>query len=64
MLAEVVTADTIGLDGVIVRTSRLEEEVLDYIRRDRLDRPALCLPHCDRDRLLTLLRGAGQTHVL
>jgi S-adenosylmethionine-dependent methyltransferase len=61
---EVINTDTVDLDGVRVRASWLEEEVLAYIRRGRFDRAALCLPHCDRDRLLMLLRGAGSLHVL
>jgi sugar phosphate isomerase/epimerase len=46
------TETTVDLDGVPVRVSWLEEEVLAYIRRKRLDRAAQCLPHCDPDRLL------------
>jgi len=61
---EVTRTDAIDVDGVPVRASWLEEEALAYIRRGRLDRAALCLPCCDRDRLLALLRGAGTTHVL
>jgi len=52
------------LAGVPVRTSWLEDEVLAYVRRGRLDRAALCLPRCNRERLLALLRGAGATHAL
>lgn len=58
------TETTVGLDGVPVRVSWLEEEVLAYIRRKRLDRAAQCLPHCDPDRLLALLRGEQVTGVL
>lgn len=53
----VTTEATADLDGVSVRASWLEEETLAYIRRRRLDRAALCLPYCDPDRLLSLLRG-------
>jgi ubiquinone/menaquinone biosynthesis C-methylase UbiE len=52
------------LDGVPVVVSWLEEETLAYIRRGRLDRAALCLPHCDHGRLLALLRGTRPTQVL
>jgi hypothetical protein len=58
------TETTVDLDGVPVRVSWLEEEVLAYIRRKRLDRAAQCLPHCDPDRLLALLRGEQVTEVL
>jgi ubiquinone/menaquinone biosynthesis C-methylase UbiE len=58
------TETTVDLDGVPVHTSWLEEETLAYIRRDRLDRAAQCLLHCDRDRLLALLRGEQATAVL
>ena len=51
------TEAMVDLDGVAVRVSWLEEETLAYIRRGRLDRAAQCLPHCDPDRLLALLRG-------
>jgi SAM-dependent methyltransferase len=50
-------ADTVTLDDAPVVASWLEEETLAYIRRGRLDRAALCLPCCDRDRLAALLRG-------
>ena len=59
-----VTRTTVDLGGVPVRVSWLEEETLAYVRRGRLDRAARCLPHCDRDRLLALLRGAQATGVL
>jgi SAM-dependent methyltransferase len=58
------TEATVNLDGVPVRASTLEEETLAYVRRGRLDRAAACLPHCDRDRLLALLRGEQATRVL
>jgi len=44
-------------DGVPIRVPWLEEETLFYIWRGRLERAALCLSYCDRDRLLVLLRG-------
>lgn len=58
------TKATVDLDGVSVHVSWLEEEMLAYIRRGRLDRAAQCLPHCDRERLLALLRGEQATGVL
>jgi S-adenosylmethionine-dependent methyltransferase len=58
------TEDTIELDGVPVRVAWLEEETLANIRRNRLSRAALCLPHCDHARLLALLRGRQPTEVL
>jgi len=58
------TERVVDLDGVPVRVSWLEEELLAYIRRGRLDRAALCLPHCDHGRLLALLRGAQAMGVL
>jgi len=50
------TETAVDLDGVPVPVPSLEEESLVYVRRGRLDRAALCLPYCDRDRLLALLR--------
>ena len=47
-----------------VRVSWLEEEALAYIRRGRLERAALMLPHCDHARLVALLRGQVKTPVL
>jgi ubiquinone/menaquinone biosynthesis C-methylase UbiE len=58
------TETTVELEGVAVRASWLEEETLAYIRRGRLERAAECLPHCDRGRLLALLRGERATDVL
>ncbi len=50
------THETVDLGGVAISVLSLEEEPLAYLRRGRLDRVALALPHCDRDRFLTLLR--------
>lgn len=58
------TETTVDLEGVPVRTSWLEEEALAYIRRNRLDRAAQCLPLCDHERLLALLRGEQRTDVI
>ena len=52
------THETVDLDDVAVSVLSLEEETLAYLRCGRLDRVALALPHCDRDRFLTLLREA------
>lgn len=56
--------DMVALDGAAVVASWLEEEALAYIRRGRLDRAALCLPRCDRERLMALLHGEERTLVL
>jgi len=56
--------NVVEVDGMPVNVSWLEEEALAYIRRGRLDRAALCLPRCDRERLLALLRGTQPTSVL
>jgi len=64
MPTDVVNTESIDLEGMPVCTSWLEEEMLAYIRRGRLDRAALCLPRCDQGRLLALLRAAGATNVL
>jgi len=61
---EVVNTESVDLEGTPVRVSWLAEETLAYIRRGRLDRAALCLPHCDQEQLLALLRGVGATQVL
>ena len=58
------TQTSVELEGVAVRVSWLEEETLAYIRRGRLQRAAECLPHCDRGRLLALLRGERAVGVL
>lgn len=58
------TQEAVDLDSVPVSVAWLEEEVLAYIRRGRLERAALLLPHCNRDRLLALLRGQVKTNVL
>jgi S-adenosylmethionine-dependent methyltransferase len=58
------TESIVDLDGTPVCVSWLEEEVVAYIRRGRLERAALCVPHCDRDRMLTLLRGERKVGVL
>jgi thiamine kinase-like enzyme len=58
------TEMTVDLDGVPVRVPWLEEETLAYVRRGRLGRAAECLPHCDHDRLLALLRGEQAAGVM
>ena len=61
---QVSNVEVVAVDGMPVNVSWLEEEALAYIRRGRLDRAALCLPRCDRERLLALLRGTQPTFVL
>jgi S-adenosylmethionine-dependent methyltransferase len=64
-VASATRTETIAdLEDLAVRTSWLEEETLAYIRRGRLDRAAECLPHCNRSRLLALIRGEEYTDVL
>lgn len=58
------TQTVVDLEGVPVSTAWLEEEWLAYMRRGRMDRAALVLPHCDCERLLALLRGQVKTNVL
>ncbi len=58
------TQDLLDLDGVPVAAAWLEEEWLAYVRRGRMERAALLLPHCDHGRLLGLLRGQIRTNVL
>lgn len=58
------TEEYVELEGVPVRTSWLEEEVLAYIRRGQLDRAAECLPYCNRERLLVLIKGIVQPGVI
>lgn len=57
------TETIVDLDGVPVPISWLEEETLAYVRRGRLERAAQCLPYCDQNRLLALLRGDVPTAV-
>jgi SAM-dependent methyltransferase len=58
------TLSTVELDGVPIPVPWLEEETLAIIRRGRLERAAKCLPHCDHQRLMSLLCGEQATHVL
>lgn len=58
------TETTVELAGVRVRVPWLEEELLAYLRRGRLQRASQILPYCDRDRLLALLRGVVNTHAI
>lgn len=64
VLTEVAHTEPIRVDGTPVKASWLEEEALAYIRRGRLDRTALCLPRCDRDRLVALLRSDTKAGVI
>jgi S-adenosylmethionine-dependent methyltransferase len=58
------TETTTEVEGIAVRTSWLEEETLAYIRRNRLERAAQCLPLCDHERLLALIRHRERTDVV
>ena len=58
------TETTVELDGASIRVPWLEEELLAYLRRGRMQRASQILPHCDRDRLLALLRGVVETHAI
>lgn len=58
------TEAVVDLEGTPLPVSWLEEETLAYLRRKRLDRAALCLPHCDPERLLGLMRGEIPTNVI
>jgi ubiquinone/menaquinone biosynthesis C-methylase UbiE len=54
----------VNLDDVPIRVSMLEEETLAYLRRGKLERATQCLPYCNRDWLVALLRGEQITNVL
>jgi len=55
------TETIVKLEDVPVRVSWLEEETLACVRRGRLERAAFCLPRCDHDRLMALLRRGIKT---
>jgi SAM-dependent methyltransferase len=54
--AATTTEARVDPEGVPVCVSWLEEEILAYIRRGRLERAAHFLPYCDPSRLSALLR--------
>ncbi len=58
------TETTVKLEGITIRVPWLEEELLAYMRRGRLQRAAQILPYCDQGRLLALLRGQVKTQVI
>ncbi len=58
------TETTVELDGVSICVPWLEEELLAYLRRGRMQRASQILPYCDRERLLALLRGQVKTHAI
>jgi len=58
------TRATVELNGIVIQVPWLEEEVLAYIRRGKMERAGLCLQHCDQGRLLALLQGKQPTHVI
>lgn len=58
------TRELLELDGYPVQVTWLEEEVLAYIRRGRIERAAVCLQHCDAKRLQGLVKGEIKTNVI
>jgi len=58
------TRAALKLNGIAIHVPWLEEETLAYIRRGKMKRAGLCLPHCDQGRLLALLQGRQPTHVI
>lgn len=58
------TREAVDLEGVPVSTSWLEEESLAYLRRGRLLRASQCIPHCDPERLRSLLVRETHTDVI
>jgi hypothetical protein len=58
------TRALIDLEGQEIPVSWLEEEMLAYIRRGRLDRAAACLLKCDQAKLLQVLRGEQEIGVI
>lgn len=58
------TQTTLTLDGIPIPVLELEEEVLAYLRRGRLERVTLALPHCDPGRLVELLRESVEKGML
>jgi S-adenosylmethionine-dependent methyltransferase len=52
------THAVVDLDGASVSVLELEVEALAYLRRGRLERLALCLPHCNPDHFNTLFQDA------
>lgn len=59
-----ITSQEVEVEGVKVNVSWLEEEVLAYMRRGRLERAAACLPLCDRERLGSLFGRIGDLNVV
>ncbi|MBU1661065.1 MAG: nucleotidyltransferase [Chloroflexi bacterium] len=59
-----VTHNTIEIEGVSVQVPWLEEETLSYLRRGKLERAALCLSHCDPERMRALLTDDQPTNVI
>ncbi|MGC9347251.1 MAG: methyltransferase domain-containing protein [Anaerolineae bacterium] len=57
------TGDTVEIDGTEIHVTSLEEEVLAYLRRGRLDRAALGLRACSPDRFRSLLKRAQQQNL-
>ena len=58
------TLGLIDIDRTAVWVSWLEEETLANISRGRMERATQCLPKCDPERLLRLMRGEESCGVL
>lgn len=58
------TGQQLDVEGVPVQVSCLEEGVLAYIRRGRLNRAAACLSLCDHARLRALLKRIEDLNVI
>ncbi|MBE9525125.1 MAG: hypothetical protein IMY76_08495 [Chloroflexi bacterium] len=58
------TSATVDLNGRPIHVPWLEEEILAYIRRGKLERAGKCLPYCNQSKLLALLQGQQPTQVI
>ena len=58
------TQTTVTLADISIPVLELEEEVMAYIRRGRLERAALALPRCNADRLVELFHESIQKGML
>jgi len=59
-----VTQNFINLGGIPVSVPWLEEAVLATMRRGKLERASLCLPHCNPEKLRLLIEGEQPTNVI
>ncbi|MEN8171258.1 MAG: hypothetical protein ABFS03_00095 [Chloroflexota bacterium] len=62
--AYTLTLAILKLNAIDIMAPWLEEETLAYIRRGKMERAGLCLPHCNQTRLLALLQGKQLTNVI